>query len=177
MADEKPFAPVKLFCGLIYAEEEAARRAQMVLAEAYSAIDLRSPVIPFTMTDYYNAEMGEPLYRLFVSFTGLIDPSGLAEVKLRTNRIEREFSLAGRRTVNLDPGYLSEANVVIATCKNYYHRVPMQHGIYAHIEYVFRGGGFSPLEWTYPDFQTPEYLEFFHRLRHRFREQRRECAG
>ena len=66
--------------------------------------------------------------------------------------------------VNLDPGYLSDANVIIATTKNYYQRVPLTNGIYAHMEYVLKGKDLGILEWTYPGFRSEEYKNFFRKM-------------
>ncbi|UCH96452.1 MAG: DUF4416 family protein, partial [Candidatus Aminicenantes bacterium] len=79
---------------------------------------------------------------------------------------EIETSINGNRVVNLDPGYLSEANVIIATTKNHYHRVPLSKGIYAHMEYVIKKKKLVPLEWTYPDFKSSQYMDFFEKLIH-----------
>jgi hypothetical protein len=97
----------------------------------------------------------------------------LPEIKAVAIELEQRLAVAGKRTVNLDPGYLSEANVIIATAKNHYHRVPLRDGIYAHIEYVLKDGRINFLPWTYPDFQSEPYLDFFRGLHERFRMARR----
>lgn len=166
------FNKVKLFCGLIFAETGAAEKAKMELADHFSAIDSQSALIPFRATDYYRVEMGEPLFRQFVSFAGLLDPQRLPGIKWFTNRLEERFLSDGSRTVNLDPGYLSDANVIIATSKNHFHRVPLRRGIYAHLEYVLKNKQLEFLPWTYPDFKQPEYLAFFSQLFILFRQDR-----
>ena len=158
------FKTVKLFCGLLSGPGADAEKAIALLAEHFSPIDSRSALIPFTATDYYRAEMGEPLFRQFVSFQELLSPEKLPEIKRFTNRLEKKMAAAGKRTVNIDPGYMSDANVIIATCKNHYHRVPLKGGIYAHLEYVLKNKQLTFLPWTYPDFQSDAYLEFFNRL-------------
>jgi hypothetical protein len=169
MSTRSDFKKAKYFCGLIFSQNQAAAGALDMLQEILSAVDSRSAVIPFTMTDYYQAEMGEPLFRQFVSFKELLTPEKLPEIKMRTIQLEDKLAVAGKRTVNLDPGYLSEANVIIATSKNHYHRVPLSGGIYAHIEYVLKDGRINSLPWTYPDFQTEPYLDFFKDLQERFK--------
>ncbi len=126
--------------------------------------------MPFTATDYYQTEMGEPLFRQFVSFRELLAPERLPEIKMRTIELEEKLAAGGGRRVNLDPGYLSDANVIIATAKNHYHRVPLRDGIYAHIEYVLKDGRINFLPWTYPDFQTATYLDFFRQLQELFKQ-------
>lgn len=166
---EKPFGLVKLFSGVIYRAGDVLERVKVRLEEVYSLIEFESEAIPFDSTDYYNPEMGSPLFRRFYAFSGLISPEELVGIKLMSNRIEDEFAIEGKRLFNIDPGYLSEGNVVIATTKNYYHRIPLQNGIYAHMEYIIKRKKIIPLEWTYPDFKKPAYLHFFERLRLSYR--------
>jgi hypothetical protein len=166
---------VKLFCGLIFSQAAIAEKTKTFLGEHFSAIDSQSALIPFALTDYYQLEMGAPLFRQFVSFAGLLTPEQLPEIKIFTNRLEEQFTRAGKRTVNIDPGYLSDANVIIATSKNHYHRVPLQRGIYAHLEYVLKNKQISFLPWTYPDFRTEAYLAFFSQLFILFRQNSRTC--
>jgi len=168
LGSARPFSDVKLFCGVIFAAEADCQRAREALAGLFSPIDFASAAFPFTETDYYQAEMGGPLCRRFFAHAALIRPERLPQIKRQTNRLESEMSVAGRRLVNLDPGYLSESNVIIATVKNHYHRVPLGLGIYGHIEYVFRNRRLEALEWTYPDFRGDAYRAFFLELRRRY---------
>lgn len=164
MGVEKKFYQVKLFSGIIYGDNDIYQAVKAKLTGIFSTPDLESDIFDFNFTTYYNSEMGTPLFRRFVSFKELISPEQLPDIKLLTNKIEMETASAGNRIINLDPGFLSDANIIIATTKNYYHRVPMQKGIYAHMEYVIKGKKICPLEWTYPDFKSTGYLDFFQRL-------------
>lgn len=175
MADPKPFAPVKLVCGIISSGPDAAARAERGLEALYGTIDLRSPVLAFDATDYYEAEMGPGLERRFLSFADLVRPEALADIKLRTNALEDEIrGLTGsaRRVVNLDPGYVTAAALIMATTKNFAHRVPLRGGIYAHLEFLFAKTGIRVLDWTYPDLRGREYGEFFRKVRALYLEQR-----
>jgi hypothetical protein len=165
MAQAVPFDPVMAVCGMIYRDGGIADAACSELAEAWGPIEILSTAFPFTQTSYYQDEMGSPLLRRFLAFSNLIDPSELGRLKLESNALEQVLAHKGKRTINLDPGILSLANLLIATCKNHYHRIPLRDGVYAHLEYVFKNGDFSPLPWTYPDFMTAEYLDFFKNLR------------
>jgi hypothetical protein len=164
MGIEKNFNRVKLFSGIIYGNEDIYTGIKEKLQHMFSPVDLEIGPLDFDFTTYYNREMGSPLYRRFISFEKLISPEELPGIKCLTNKIEIDTSINGNRVVNLDPGYLSEANVIIATTKNYYHRVPLSKGIYAHMEYVIKKKKLVPLEWTYPDFKSPQYMNFFERL-------------
>jgi len=162
---EKEFNKVKLFSGVIYRKTEDYNKVKKLLEKDFSKVDYESDEIPFVFTNYYNNEMGTPLYRKFLSFYKKIQPEKLSGIKILTNSIETSMMIDGNRVVNIDPGYISDANVIIATAKNHYHRVPLYNGIYAHIEYVIKNKKFHFLEWTYPDFKTEEYLVFFRKLK------------
>jgi Domain of unknown function (DUF4416) len=175
MADPKPFTPVKLICGIISSAPDAAAEAERRLVALYGAVDLRSPVFPFDLTDYYEAEMGPGLERRFLSFAELIRPEALAGVKLRTNALEQQIrrdSGSALRVVNLDPGYVTAAALIMATAKDFAHRVPLGQGIYAHLEFLFSRTGIKILDWTYPDLRGEGYREFFRDVRTSYLEER-----
>jgi hypothetical protein len=168
MAEIKPFTPVKLICGIIASREEIFKIAEKELSALYSEIDYSSNLIPFNFTNYYEKQMGPNLKRKFISFYNLIDPSELSQIKIRTNQLEEEIREKLKfkiRAVNLDPGYLTRSALIIATAKNFAHRVPLKNGIYAHLELLFRKKEVKTLEWTYPDFKTKEYQKIFLEIR------------
>ncbi len=165
MGLEQEFNQVKLFTGVIYRTPEQYAEVRRTLEEKFSPVDLESDQFPFQFTTYYNPEMGSPLFKRFMAFSTLIPPVDLPDIKILTNRMEFETAVEGNRRVNIDPGFLSDANVILATTKNHYHRVPLQKGIYAHIEYVIKKKNtLTTMEWTYPDFKTPQYMAFFEAL-------------
>ena len=171
MADPQPFQPVLLVCGIIAGDDVLFRRAEDRLVEAFGAVDRTGPAIPFDLTEYYAGEMGTGLRRKFVSFESLIAPQDLSEVKIRTNAMEdalREESGGSHRPVNIDPGYLTSAALIMATAKNFAHRIPLDKGIYAHLEFLFGKHGIRTLDWTYPDFRRPDHHPFFQEARKRY---------
>lgn len=164
MAEPKPFSPVKLICGIIASKEASFKNAEKRLVRLYGSLDITSPLITFNFTDYYEKQMGKNLKRQFLSFGSLISPEKLGEIKLRTNGLEeeiREELKEGRRVVNLDPGYLTQASLIMATAKDFAHRIPLQQGIYAHVELLFSKKDIKTLDWTYPDYRSEEYQKFF----------------
>ncbi len=171
MADIKPFAPVKLICGIIAGLEEYAAEAERRLAGRFGPIDARGPRIPFAGTDYYEAEMGSGLSRGFVAFSNLIQPDRLPDIKIETNALEDDlrtrFKTKGR-AVNLDPGILTAAALFMATTKEFSHRPPLRKGIYAHLEFLFTKSGIRRLDWTYPDLRGDDHLPFFLEVRKKY---------
>ncbi|UCE21808.1 MAG: DUF4416 family protein [Candidatus Aminicenantes bacterium] len=163
MTEPKPFSPVKLICGIIASDEKFFKRAEERLVELYGSLDLASQLFAFNFTDYYEKQMGQNLKRKFVSFGKLISPEELSGIKIRTNALEEEIKeefKAGKRIVNLDPGYMTASALIMATAKDFAHRIPLQHGIYAHLELLFGKNDVRTLSWTYPDFETESYRMF-----------------
>lgn len=159
MGEIKKPTPEKLISGFIYKEAAVYERVKKEMAAKFGKIDHESPEIGFDFTDYYEAEMGSGLIRRFVSFKKLIDPGVLAGVKLFTDKIERKYLYPGtkNRKINIDPGLLCHSKLVLATTKNFAHRIYIGKGIYAEVTLRYKNGKFTVLEWTYPDFATPAY--------------------
>ena len=163
--------PVKLICGIIAAGPEVLAAAQERLRTAFGPVDVESPVWPFDFTDYYATEMGGGLLRRLIAFEQPIDPGRLAAIKRQTNDLEGLWaapSPAGlRRRINLDPGYVTASKLVLATTKNFAHRIYLADGIYAEVTLTFRKGGCDVFPWTYPDFKSGRYTEFLLEVRRR----------
>ncbi len=156
---------VKLIAGLI-GKESFFRRAKTKLASRFGCIDFESEILNFTYTDYYNREMGSDLKRQFLSFKRLISPEMIPDIKIYTNDLESKFfSSNKKRSVNIDPGYLSLSKLVLATTKDHQHRIYLGKGIYAEVTLRYRNKTFCPWEWTYPDYCTKEYISIFNYLR------------
>jgi hypothetical protein len=161
MGDTRRAERVKLICGMISADEALMNQVEAELAGRFGNIDLRSDLTPFDYTDYYEKEMGAGLLRRFVSFAVLIDPGELADIKLFTNVIEDRMAHGrGKRAINLDPGYVTAAKLVLATTKDFAHRMYLRDGIYAEVTLNFRKSGPVFFDWTYPDFKSGRYNEF-----------------
>lgn len=174
------FPPVKLIFGLLTVDEPSRKRCLERLAVEFGPIDHQSEIEPFTFTDYYCDEMGQTIYRQYLSCERLIHMADLPDIKLRTNQIEVEMARLDesgrrRRTVNIDPGYLTHSKLVLATTKDYSHRVYVANGIFAEVTLYYRKSkGFCPFPWTYPDYARPEVCEFFNNVRETYRRQIRE---
>jgi hypothetical protein len=172
MGTVHPPGQVKLFCALLLAPTFPIDEIETVLAETYGGIVLRSMPMPFTQTTYYEREMGANLTRLYVAFDPLISMAALATVKHMTNQLETTWSQPqGRRRVNIDPGYLDLAKVVLASTKDHSHRLYIGEGIFAEVTLRYRQHAFQPWEWTYKDYKTQATLTFFHQLRALYKHQ------
>lgn len=160
--------PAKLFLSVISPSAERIGAVLSELAGHYGVLDFVSEVLPFHYTDYYYAEMGKPLLRRFASFDRLIPQEDLASIKIQTNLVEAERSKEGNRLVNIDPGYLLAERLVLASGKNYGHRIYLSRGIYADLTLIYRDKDYQPLAWTYPDYAEPRVRAWLRALRKKY---------
>ena len=157
---------VKFFFGLIFNDGFNIKEIYGVLEHKFgNKIDIYSPIIDFTFTKYYNREMGEKLKRQWISFQFPLSPDKLADIKVETNNIEDSYSKNNNRIVNIDPGYITPANVILASTKDFSHRIYLSKGIYAEVTTIYRKEGFTKLPWTYPDYLCPTATEFILKAR------------
>jgi len=150
-----PLTPTaKLVVGIIAQGPELLSEAEAAVEQEFGSITRRSDVLPFDLTDYYEPEMGRGLVRRWVGLKGVVAVDRLPGLKLQSIRLEARFSVRGRRRVNLDPGLLSLHNFVLATTKDFAHRIFLHDGIRAEVTLIYQSGLFRPLEWTYADYRS-----------------------
>ena len=158
-----PTPPEKalLFIGTLFSNEDYYIEARQSLERIFGEIVMETPVIRWEFSDYYKDELGEPVYRRFIFFKNLMEQENLSTIKLTTNEIEKNLSSDGKRNINLDPGYLTPAKIVLASTKDYSHRIYLKDGIYAEVTLIFKKGQFIPHINTYKDYQDEKYLRIF----------------
>ena len=176
MGQVKPPQPVKLIVSAFAPHDGLLQEARAVLDDEWGPVDFESELLPFDHTSYYRPEFGPGLVRRIWTLEPLIDPGALAAIKLRTNEMEERWTVDGRRQVDLDPGYVSRAKLVLATTKNHGHRIYLQGGIYAEVTLQYRDGAYRPWPWTYPDYATAFYCELFAGIRQRYMAQLRQIG-
>ncbi len=165
--------PANLICAITFAPNTELDEVEYALIDLFGEIDKKSEIYDFyKFTDYYENEMGKGLKKYFVSFKELIKREDIADIKLKTNELELEFAHKTpegfKRRVNIDPGYIAEAQLVLPTVKGYSHRIYLQKGIFAEVTLIFEHKSFKPLPWTYPDYRTELAIEFFNNVRENY---------
>ena len=176
---EKP-RPVKLIVGILAADEQCLSIAAEAVAAGLGTCDLISDVWPFDQTDYYEGQTGCHILKQFVSVAELIGPGELAKIKHETNKIEQaqaeslhELGIDLPRPINLDPGIIEPSKLVLATTKNYSHRIYIGDRMYAEVTLTFHDGSWRHFPYTYADYKQPHYHEFLSKVRARLIEQLR----
>lgn len=172
MGTPTPPQPVKLLIALLSAEAVLLTHTLAHLQKHYGPIDQVSDVLPWRTTNYYREEMGEGLLRQFISFADLISPEDIVRIKIETNAQELLLSgaasLQAPRRVNLDPGYLDAAKLVLASTKNQAHRLYLSQGIYAEVTLLYHHKAFHPFIYTYEDYRWPETHTFLRHVRQQY---------
>lgn len=174
MSQPKVPDPVKLISSLFSPDRELIEFVIRELSVIFGPVDWKSGELVFDRTKYYAKEMGWPLHRRFVSFQELITMDKITDAKIKTNKVEQQHLRNMKRMINIDPGYISAERLVLATGKNYIHRIHLSEGIYADLTLVYKKGSFCPLEWTYPDYADSEITGYFNAVRKQYMNQLRE---
>jgi hypothetical protein len=168
------YQPHKLITAILVASDGDLDTVCAGLESRFGVIEEQFDAGDFEFTDYYQPEMGSGLQRHLLSFEPLIDPGELAATKELTNRLEADSAREdGSRRINCDPGLLSLSRLILATTKPSGHRIPIGDGMHAEVTLLFSRGRYRPLEWTYPDFGSGLYNEWFLTVRARYHEQLR----
>ncbi len=169
MSTPRPPDPAKLVMSVFMKDKTLFAQVFARLEAIGGPVDLLSRWLDFDFTDYYHREMGIPLYRRILAFKPLIDQTDLASIKLASNDIEQLFVVNGKRRINIDPGYLLSSRFVLATGKDYSHRIYIGDNIYADLTLMYNTRqGFISLDWTYPDYGGPEITGFLEKVRDKY---------
>lgn len=168
--------PSKLFVAVLYKDGGDGVSVVKALERKYGPIDFRYGPVPFTHSAYYRKEMGPGLQKLYLTFAEHRSPADCADIKVAANALEGKYVSGGKRRVNIDPGYLTRDKLVLASTKNFFHRIYLSKGIYAEVTLHFRGGRFRYFSWTYPDYREPQFDAFLRKPRARLVKELRQAG-
>ena len=169
-------SPVMLLIAAVSNDPAALDWAREWASSSFGELLMESERFAFVETKYYEATMGEGLKKTFFAFRDLVSPGQLAAVKRMTNEVEalyaRQNETAHPRPLNLDPGYLTESKLVLASTKDHAHRIYLSDGIFAEVTLRYRNRQWQPWDWTYPDYRREDYQAFFTQCREALRKLR-----
>jgi len=178
MGQIRNYPPVKYFAAVTYPSGNELVEVKRSLELLISPIDEISKVFPFSsFTDYYEAEMGGDLQKVFLSFQDLKPAEMLPDIKISTNQLELKFAKNSSRCVNIDPGYVCAGKMILATTKDYDHRVYLNRGIFGDVHYRYQQGNFQFNDWTYPDYKQPNVVDFFTETRKIYLQQLKDWSN
>jgi hypothetical protein len=167
MRKPSPPEPVLLFIATLYHDEEYFSAARQGLCACFGETIIESHPLPWEHSHYYREELGSPITRRFLFFRNMVDRETLSDIKLATIEMEGRLSTGEKRNVNLDPGYLTPYNVVLASTKNYSHRIYIGKGIFAEVTLVYKDKDrrYQPHLFTYRDYASDAYAQIFAQAR------------
>ena len=170
------FEKEKLIIGVIYHEKDILDKAMAILTAEFGPVEAVSEEFSFSeeFSTYYDEEIGGEGFRRIYSFKELIDPARQADIKIRTNEIEAEFSDNGKRKINLDPGFINHGRLMLATTKETGFRVPLKDGIYTELTLFWARGGWQRFPWSYRDYQSERVQKFITEVRRSYLAERRK---
>lgn len=168
MSIPRPPKQAKLVIGVFLKDKKLLEPLAKELIAEFGPVDIISQWFLFDYTSYYEPEMGSPLFRRMLVFKKHIEQTSLAQIKIFTNEVETRYSKSGKRDVNIDPGYMLHERFVLATGKNYTHRIYIGNGVYADLTLIYQKGEFKILPWTYPDYADKKMLSFLKNVRDKY---------
>ena len=154
---------VKKITGILYPDEEMLRWSIERLTEIWGQPEIISTPVPFDKTNYYD-DISPNLTRVFICFNGLVNAGGLADWKHQAIEIEA-LSRKPIRAVNIDPGYVDGARLVLASTKDHAHRIYLKDGIFGEVTMRYRFKKWQSFDYTFPDFASGAYDEFLLKVR------------
>ncbi len=170
MAAERMQAPALPVIGIIYDSADRPSEAVCRLEEKWGEAAIESEPYSFDFTSYYNEELGDDLLRGWYVFSDLIGEHQISTCKKHTMKLEEEYASGSGRRFNIDAGYITGAKLVLASHKNFSHRIAVEKGIYAEITLRYQKGTWKTHPWTYPDFQPPSRHPWLDKARRLWRQ-------
>lgn len=155
----------KLFIGILYNNKDIYDKVLEELTNKFGSLEEDSIEYDFDQfTNYYKEEIGKNILKKIIIFKDLINKKNLADIKVFTNDIEKKYSQNNKRKINLDPGYLTEDQLVLASVKGASYKIYLSKGIFAHLIYTFSKNKCKEALRTFPDFRGEKVKLFFIRV-------------
>lgn len=166
--------PVNLLLGILTARPQLLDETIQEIVKILGPFDFRSEWFPFTVTDYYDQELGSPIFRCFLSLKQLVEPSYIIEVKHQIALLEDRYRENGWRKINIDPGYFDFYKLVLASFKVGAFKIYLGQGVYGDMTLLYSKGKFTPFEWAFADFASGKYNDVFLTIRNLYKKKLKE---
>ena len=176
MGDIRKPKPAVLFVAVSGGQRDALHWAEHALVQKWGAVAFAAEPFVFDQTSYYQSQMGESILKQFLAFEQLIDPAEIVSAKLHSNELESQYRTelvesTVDRPVNIDPGYVTEAKLVLVTTKDRDHRIYLSDGILAEVTLFYQKERWNESRWTYADYKTEHCHQFLDQCRDYLRRQ------
>lgn len=153
----------------MYSDNGVYQKAKDNLISILGDIEIEGNAFDFSHSRYYESEMGSNLKKRLVVFKKLRKRDYLVKIKLITNKLEKNYSEGFSRKINIDPAILTLENFILATNKNFTHRVYLRKNIFADLTLIYqKKQGYTSLPWTYLDYKDERMTSFLNDVRKKF---------
>ena len=159
MAEFKEISKARLVMALMYSSEDDLRKVREILIKKFGGIEFESEEFDFNFTDYYEAEFGKSLKKRFIIFKKTINREELVKIRIYTQDLEDKLKKRNKRIVNIDPGYMTKDNLIMASLKEQPYKICLGNGIFGHMIFMFKKNDVIPFRHTFPDYLAQK--EFF----------------
>ena len=151
----------KLFFAIMFKDKATLNKTIRDSEKNFGNIVDKSRVYDFNFTDYYKKEFGDNLKKTIIIFDKKIDKKSLVEIKIKSNNIEKNYSVKNKRKINIDPGYVNNKEVVLASFKKKDFKEDLGNGVFSHKVLEFNNGQIKDFFHTFPDFKNKLVQDFF----------------
>jgi hypothetical protein len=145
---------------ILFNTDENYNLAINKLIQTFGQIKTKSHIYNFTFSNYYEKEMGKNLKKQILIFKKQINKLDLIKIKQQTTEIEKQLATNNNRNVNLDPGYLSEKEFVLASNKPKSWKQKLDETTHAHTILTFNNNQIKQFHHTFPEFKDKEIRAF-----------------
>ncbi len=133
------------------------------LKENFGEVVFQTDEFILDYSHYYEKEMGQNLIKKFIAFDKIIDKEDSIKIKKFSENLEDSLKENNNRTVNIDPVFVDEYQVVALSRKDRGSRVYIGDGVYGELQLLYHHKTFQSLIWTYLDYK--ENANFFNQVR------------
>ncbi len=169
---------VKFISGLILSKSIKLEDSLPAIEKVFGQIDFKSEPIDFcSYSTYYNPEMGDGLVRYIISFKELGDRTRLPDIKHKSISLEQDFKNNGKRSMNMDPGYMTLGQLFLASTKDNFCRIYIRDNIYEEVTLYYKAGCYQAFPWTYRDYASKPYHDILLKIRSIYKTQLRQVQG
>jgi hypothetical protein len=154
----------RLLFAIMYPDKEILDVCVDILEKEFGSIKLIGEEYVFNFTRYYEEEFGRNLKKQIFVFEKTIEKHDLVKIRSRTGEIEQQLAKEDKRVVNIDPGYISETELALATRKGRDFKEELGEGIFVHKVLEFKNKEIITFRHTFADYRLEKNLEFFRKV-------------
>lgn len=150
-----------IFFVIMFSDKKLYLQCENLLVEKFGKIITNFTYNFDKFTDYYEKEFGSGLSKTILILNKKLLRQDLKNLKLFSIEAEKKFSYGTKRRINIDPGFFSYKEVVLASLKGKEFKENAGDNIFYHKVLEFDNGKIKDFFHTFPDYKSTQVKEFF----------------